>query len=96
MVMDHSQLDWGQESADPGIRHLTDFLEYLMYSARERIPGPASEFIIETEKTTDSQLANECNRVLRVTAEFPDREPQVFDIANHLARPTIRKAGPQD
>ena len=94
--MDHSQLDWGQESADPDIQNLTGFLEFLMDSARDRIPGPASEFIIETEKTTASQLASECNRVLRVTAQFPNRETQVFDIAIHLAQPTTRKAGPQD
>ncbi|MDN0193846.1 hypothetical protein [Streptomyces sp. S.PNR 29] len=94
--MDNSQLDWGQESADPGIRNLTDFLEYLMDSARDRIPGPASEFIIETEKTTASRVASECNRVLRVTAEFPNSEPQAFDIAIHLAQPTTRKASPQD
>ncbi|MGW3031274.1 hypothetical protein ACWDCB_08560 [Streptomyces sp. NPDC001178] len=94
--MDNSQLDWGQGSANPGIRHLADFLEYLMDSARDRVPGPASEFIIETEKTTASELASECNRVLRVTAQFPNSEPQAFDIAVHLAQPTIRKAGPQD
>ncbi|TQE21622.1 hypothetical protein Sipo8835_37355 [Streptomyces ipomoeae] len=83
-------------SANPGIRRLTGFLEYLMDSARDRVPGPASEFIVEAEETTASKLANECNRVLRVTVEFPDSEPQVFDVTVNLAEPTIRKAGPQD
>ncbi len=94
--MSDSRLDWGLASAHPGIRQLAGFLEALMDSARDRVPGPASEFVIETEETTASQLANECNRVLRVTAKFPNSEPQAFDITVNLAEPTIRKAGPQD
>ncbi|WP_159030896.1 hypothetical protein [Streptomyces sp. 769] len=94
--MGNSQLDWGLASAHPGIRTFTDFLSYLMCEARDRIPGPASEFITEIEDTTASQFASECNRVLRVTAEFPNSEPQVFDISINLAHPTDRKAGPQD
>ncbi|MFB7493783.1 hypothetical protein ACFC09_03600 [Streptomyces sp. NPDC056161] len=95
-MTDSSQLDWGTASANPGIRQLTGFLDHLMNSARDRVPGPASDFIVEAEETTASRLANECNRVLRVTAEFPDSEPQVFDVTVHLAQPISRKAGPED
>ncbi len=80
-------VDWGQKSASPAIRQLTDHLSCLLAEARELAPGSASEMVSGIEETTASRYANETNRVIRLTAECA-AGPVEFDVIVQLASPT--------
>ncbi|MGQ4491421.1 hypothetical protein ACN6LM_003182 [Streptomyces sp. SAS_281] len=80
-------VDWGSRSASPALREMAGYLSFLLVESRDRMPGPASEVVVEVDETTASAFANETNRVLRLTADLADG-PVEFDIVIQLAART--------